>query len=36
MDFAEIWAAAGTPRHIFALPPQEVLRLSGAQIFDFI
>lgn len=36
MDFAEIWAAAGTPRHIFALPPQEVLRLSGAQILDFI
>lgn len=30
MDFAEIWCAAGTPRHVFAAAPGDVLRLSGA------
>ncbi|MGH1459567.1 MAG: YbaK/EbsC family protein [Paracoccaceae bacterium] len=36
LDFDRIWAAAGTPRHIFALAPQEILRLSGGQVADFI
>ncbi|GAA6187320.1 YbaK/EbsC family protein [Litorivita sp. NS0012-18] len=36
LDFDRIWAAAGTPRHIFALAPQEILRLTGAQVADFI
>ncbi len=34
-DFAEIWAAAGTPRHVFALPPAVLLQISGAQTADF-
>lgn len=35
MAFAEIWAAAGTPRHVFAAPPGDILRLSGAVLADF-
>ncbi|WP_163849638.1 YbaK/EbsC family protein [Pseudooceanicola aestuarii] len=35
LDFAEIWAAAGTPRHVFAMNPQELPRITGAQIADF-
>jgi prolyl-tRNA editing enzyme YbaK/EbsC (Cys-tRNA(Pro) deacylase) len=35
LDFAEIWAAAGTPRHIFPVPPAVLLRISGAQAADF-
>lgn len=35
LDFDVVWAAAGTPRHIFAAPPREILRLSGAEIADF-
>ncbi|MBR2656824.1 MAG: YbaK/EbsC family protein [Loktanella sp.] len=35
MAFSEIWAAAGTPRHIFAISPQVLLQISGAQIADF-
>ena len=26
-----VWAAAGTPRHVFELPPTELLRLSGGR-----
>lgn len=35
MQFAEIWAAAGTPRHLFAVEPGTLLRISGAQLSDF-
>lgn len=35
LEFTEIWAAAGTPRHIFALKPHDLLPLSGAQTADF-
>ena len=30
MDFAEVWAAAGTPRHIFAIDPARLPGLTGA------
>ena len=36
LDFAQIWAAAGTPRHIFPIAPQQLLQISGAQLADFI
>jgi prolyl-tRNA editing enzyme YbaK/EbsC (Cys-tRNA(Pro) deacylase) len=36
LDFAQIWAAAGTPRHIFPIAPRQLLQISGAQIADFI
>ncbi|MEM5469340.1 YbaK/EbsC family protein [Celeribacter marinus] len=34
-DFDTIWAAAGTPRHIFAIQPADLLRISGAKRADF-
>ena len=35
LDFDEIWAAAGTPKHIFPIAPQVLLQISGAQAADF-
>jgi prolyl-tRNA editing enzyme YbaK/EbsC (Cys-tRNA(Pro) deacylase) len=35
MEFDRVWAAAGTPRHIFAADPREIARISEAQISDF-
>ena len=34
-DFATVWAAAGTPRHIFAIAPDLLLRITGATPADF-
>jgi prolyl-tRNA editing enzyme YbaK/EbsC (Cys-tRNA(Pro) deacylase) len=34
-EFAEVWAAAGTPRHVFPVAPADLRRLSGAQPADF-
>ncbi len=36
LDFPVIWAAAGTPRHIFAVDPAQLQQISGAQIADFV
>ncbi len=35
LDFTEIWAAAGTPRHNFPINPHDLLRISSAQLADF-
>lgn len=35
LDFSEIWAAAGTPRHVFACAPSVMQKISGAQEADF-
>lgn len=35
MDFATVWAAAGTPRHIFAAAPADLLRAAGARLVSF-
>lgn len=35
MDFEEIWAAAGTPRHVFALSPTDLVRVTGAALAAF-
>ena len=35
LEFATIWAAAGTPRHIFALSPQDLVRLTGGTVATF-
>jgi len=35
LDFAQVWAAAGTPRHVFAADPREIIQLSGAEVSDF-
>lgn len=34
-EFPEIYAAAGTPRHIFAIDPSILANISGAQPTDF-
>lgn len=34
-DFDEVWAAAGTPHHVFPLSPADLERLTGAQVTDF-
>ena len=33
--FSLVWAAAGTPRHVFSVSPADLERLSGAQPADF-
>ncbi|WP_294609195.1 YbaK/EbsC family protein [Roseovarius sp.] len=35
MAFDRVWAAAGTPRHLFAVAPDVLLRISGAELGDF-
>lgn len=35
LGFDEVWAAAGTPRHVFACDPAQLERISGAQRADF-
>lgn len=35
MEFDRVWAAAGTPRHIFPVEPQVLLRISGARLANF-
>ncbi len=35
LEFATVWAAAGTPRHVFEIEPAALLRLSGATAADF-
>lgn len=34
-DFGIIYAAAGTPRHIFAIQPDDLCQISAAQVSDF-
>jgi prolyl-tRNA editing enzyme YbaK/EbsC (Cys-tRNA(Pro) deacylase) len=34
LDFAEIFAAAGTPRAVFRLSPAELLRITGGEVVD--
>lgn len=35
MDFDVVWAAAGTPRHVFPIDPATLARLTGANVADF-
>lgn len=35
LEFDRIWAAAGTPRHVFAMDAHILPRLTGAQVADF-
>lgn len=34
-EFDIIYAAAGTPRHVFGTDPMTMMRISRAQVFDF-
>jgi len=31
----EVWAAAGTPQTVFPISPEDLVRLSGAEVADF-
>jgi len=33
--FDRVWAAAGTPRHLFGIAPARLMQISGAQAADF-
>lgn len=35
VEFAEIWAAAGTPRHVFAIAPDDLVQITRGQVADF-
>lgn len=35
LDFSEIWAAAGTPRHVFTIDPKVLQKISSSQVSDF-
>ncbi|RAP43200.1 aminoacyl-tRNA deacylase [Rhodovulum viride] len=35
LDFETVWAAAGTPRHVFPLDPHVLPGLTGAEAADF-
>ena len=35
LRFDTVWAAAGTPRHLFAIAPARLMEISGAQAADF-
>jgi prolyl-tRNA editing enzyme YbaK/EbsC (Cys-tRNA(Pro) deacylase) len=35
MDFDRIWAAAGTPHHLFSIAPATLLALTGATLAPF-
>ena len=35
LEFDTVWAAAGTPRHVFAIAPDDLLRVTGATRADF-
>jgi prolyl-tRNA editing enzyme YbaK/EbsC (Cys-tRNA(Pro) deacylase) len=35
LDFDVVWAAAGTPRHIFAIAPRRLVQIAQAMVADF-
>ncbi len=35
LAFEEVWAAAGTPRHVFPIDPRRLPGLTGAETADF-
>ncbi|WP_121065071.1 YbaK/EbsC family protein [Chachezhania antarctica] len=35
LAFDTIWAAAGTPHHVFASEPQRLAKMAGARVADF-
>ena len=36
LQFDEIWAAAGTPHHVFGMNPAQMVEISTAQAADFV
>ncbi|MCB2106008.1 MAG: YbaK/EbsC family protein, partial [Rhodobacteraceae bacterium] len=36
LEFDVVWAAAGTPRHVFAIDPRKLLEITAATRADFV
>lgn len=36
LDFDVVYAAGGTPRHIFPIAPGDLVRVSGAEVAEFV
>ena len=36
LDFTTVWAAAGTPRHVFSIAPRMLMSLTSATLADFV
>jgi len=36
LEFETLWAAAGTPRHVFSIAPQDLARVTQAKLADFV
>ena len=36
LEFTEVWAAAGTPRHVFPIAPAALIDITGATAADFV
>ncbi|MEA2633584.1 MAG: hypothetical protein QOJ33_1517 [Chloroflexota bacterium] len=34
LQYDVVWAAAGTPRHVFPIAPQELVRITGGKVAD--
>ena len=34
LQYDMVWAAAGTPRHVFPIAPQELVRITGGTVAD--
>jgi prolyl-tRNA editing enzyme YbaK/EbsC (Cys-tRNA(Pro) deacylase) len=34
LQYDVVWAAAGTPRHVFPIVPQELVRITGGRVAD--
>jgi prolyl-tRNA editing enzyme YbaK/EbsC (Cys-tRNA(Pro) deacylase) len=32
MQYADVWAAAGTPRAVFQLTPDQLVRITGGRV----
>ena len=35
LTYENVWAAAGTPRHVFPIAPRTLLEITGAELNDF-
>jgi len=34
LQYDVVWAAAGTPRHVFPIAPKELVRVTGGSVAD--
>jgi prolyl-tRNA editing enzyme YbaK/EbsC (Cys-tRNA(Pro) deacylase) len=34
LQYDVVWAAAGTPRHVFSIAPRELVRITGGRVAD--